>query len=222
VKETIRPLTEDQKKLVEENLGLAHHAASLYWDRFGGSSRLGWEQVLAAAYLGLIVAARYYDPDREFTREDGSTYTVAFSSFATRVVHHYIRKDQINHGYVIRVPDDIFRVDAEERERILHVVNVRSVSASRKGDSPTMVLADPRSEDPAKACDNVDQVNHIMQTLPDLHREVIRARYWEGLTLREIGQRHGFHLEWSRQLIVAGLKMLRTAIEDQEELCSTR
>ena len=228
VKENLRPLTDAQRKLAEENIGLAACAASLFWRRNRETTPLSWDQVVSAAELGLVVAARGFNPERVFTH-NGVDHKANFSTFAMVVMADFIRREQSRRGYVITLPYTAFEMrlddqDSETRERLMRVADARSIDfrGRNKDDSPVLKLSDPRGSEGIHRHDLADEVRHLMRVLPARYRSVIHARYWDGLNMEEIGQRFGFTKARADQIVKLGLKRLRTALEEQEEPCSTR
>ena len=68
-------MTEERKKLVTENLALAHYVANRF-----RSNAVEYEEIISTAYLGLVKAAVNYDFDKE----------IRFSTFAIKVIHNEI------------------------------------------------------------------------------------------------------------------------------------
>lgn len=54
-----------------------------------------------------------------------------------------------------------------------------------------------------------EAVESAMSTVPEQYREVLRQRYWENMTLRDIGDLHGISWERVRQMEKKGLRILR-------------
>ena len=77
------PLTPEQKQMVEENIGLAHHAYHEY------SKKLYWldpEEILSACYIGLIKSVIGYDPSRG---------KAVFATYAMKVMFRTIQNELI-------------------------------------------------------------------------------------------------------------------------------
>ena len=54
-----------------------------------------------------------------------------------------------------------------------------------------------------------EAVDTAMLRIPEEQREVLRLRFWDNLTLEEVGQRKGFGKEYARQLENKGIRQLR-------------
>ena len=74
-------LTDEQRQMVEDNLPLAYFAVEKYYPKFDW---LDPEEVLSACFLGLIYAARKYNPSRG-----------KFSTYAMKSMFRNIRRELI-------------------------------------------------------------------------------------------------------------------------------
>lgn len=72
-------MTEKEQKLVEGNIRLATHIAK----RWFGRTKLENDEIVSAAYYGLVKAAVSFDPDRGF----------CFTTFAGRCIENEIRME---------------------------------------------------------------------------------------------------------------------------------
>lgn len=54
-----------------------------------------------------------------------------------------------------------------------------------------------------------DAVDAAMLRIPEEQSEILRMRFWDNMTLEEVGQRKGFGKEYARQLENKGLRQLR-------------
>lgn len=75
-----------------------------------------------------------------------------------------------------------------------------------------LVSEDPRSDEAAF----YHQVQDIMNRLNDRERTIINLRYWQGLTLEEVGLRINLGKERVRQIEARALRKLRRVIEGME------
>lgn len=64
----------------------------------------------------------------------------------------------------------------------------------------------------ALRCDEHEKMREALDYLDERERRLILARFWEGLTLREMGGREGLSHERARQIIRDALVKLRTAL----------
>lgn len=56
-----KALTEAQRRLVEQNIGLARSVAARFWG-FGRAAGLEWDDLFSIACMGLVYGAQRYDP----------------------------------------------------------------------------------------------------------------------------------------------------------------
>lgn len=75
------------------------------------------------------------------------------------------------------------------------------------------VVPDERAAAVYEDIDRLDEFNVLYEAVdslrPDL-RDVIREHYFDGLTLKQIGERHRYSIEWARQKLRGALKALRS------------
>lgn len=74
-------LTPEQSQMVEDNIGLAYHARNQYRGKFGW---LDPEELLSACFLGLVKAAKAFNPEK-----------AQFSTYAMRSMYNTIIKELI-------------------------------------------------------------------------------------------------------------------------------
>jgi RNA polymerase sigma factor (sigma-70 family) len=74
------PLNDAQRKLVEDNIGLPRKLADIAYQRM--SARADKDDVISAAYSGLVIAARNYDPTSFNRSQETIDNGKAFSSYA--------------------------------------------------------------------------------------------------------------------------------------------
>jgi DNA-directed RNA polymerase specialized sigma subunit len=91
-------LSPAQKQLVQDNIPLSLHAANARFRRYHG--RLGLEDLVSAAQIGLIQAALKYRPERDPDKKAWTTY--AMTSMSNTM------KEAIQSQGVIRIPRWVF------------------------------------------------------------------------------------------------------------------
>lgn len=138
------PLTEAQKKLVEDNIGLCYSMmkrhSKIPYDQ--------WDEMLAEVVLsGLISAARKFDPSR------GKFSTLACIAIRQRLWNHWSRAK--------KYPEPIDMNDHRD----------------------TATAPDR----PCAAPDAAMDAERLMGRLTEMERMVILLRFWDGLTLCQIG-----------------------------------
>jgi RNA polymerase sigma factor (sigma-70 family) len=78
VKEPLPPLTPEQERMVEENLGLVIHVLK----RYNRDLRYEWDDAYQYGCMGLVEAVRNYNPEKG----------AAFSSFAVRCIYFSVHR----------------------------------------------------------------------------------------------------------------------------------
>ena len=102
-------MTEEQQKLVENNIGIAHIVANRY-----RSMQYEFDEILSTAYLGLVKAAIHFDASKGF----------AFSTYASMAIRNEIlryARDNKKHKIVVSSLDAT--VDPEEKSTLLDIIS---------------------------------------------------------------------------------------------------
>lgn len=81
MKEPLPPLTPEQERMVEENLGLVIHVLK----RYNRDLRYEWDDAYQYGCMGLVEAVRNYNPEKG----------AAFSSFAVRCIYFSVHRWEI-------------------------------------------------------------------------------------------------------------------------------
>lgn len=158
-----------------------------------GDTRLAdLDDLTQAGYLAMVSAVEQFDPETgwKFTTYLTNALKTAFADCTGyRTVRG--RSDPIRHAASLDAPL------SDEDEGTL-----------------SELVADPVDQ-MAEADERMyrqwlhDTLEEILSGLPELEEQTIRQRYYEGLTLREIGERSGVCIETVRQWENKGLRALR-------------
>jgi RNA polymerase sigma factor (sigma-70 family) len=174
-----RPLTEDEKRVVEANMRLVYAIAS----RSYRYSDLSVEDRVQAGVLGLMRAAQLFDPSRGF----------AFSTYATRWIKNTVQQAIMGHD-VISVPLYVRHDHSDEREQArasrFHAARDRALGVGGGVvDDDVAGCGSPES-----AVDDADEAAWLagrIALLTEKQQDVIRSIYWDGVGEQRIGRRHG-------------------------------
>ncbi len=233
---------EARARLLEQYLGLVHHAARELATRLPGAMQ--FEDLLSAGTVGLVQALESFDPARGF----------AFSSFALPRIRGAMRDEMRSWDWIPR----------SVRERIRHLRSVESDLRRRLGRQPepdemaaalgvdlatywryadansepvllpldpapagraperrlAEAIADPASRsqsDALEADETWSELAIAFATLSERDRLILNLSYFEELTLREIGEI--LHITESRvsQIRTRALRRLGERIDPRRE-----
>lgn len=155
-----RPLTDDERKLVEENLGLAVDVAK----RFNiVPSRRCVEDLVQSAVLGLVMAAQRFDPTRNL-RFSTYAHVYAKCKVLEECHRHGMRFGERAHRHDLR-PHAVTMFGVMEEIRLDHAL-------ARDGDAPST--------------DDKDLEDVLRETLGD-DAEIVIMHALRGMVYREIG-----------------------------------
>lgn len=106
-KRRLAPLSEEERKLVEDHLDIAKFAAwTAIRETRGYTGCLSYEDLVGVAHYALCVASRDFDPSKGFL----------FSTYASRKAQGYIQHALRDHSRLVRIPRSVFRERASVRE----------------------------------------------------------------------------------------------------------
>ena len=198
--------------LIEAYMPLAQHLASKY------ANKLGRSEALSAAYFGLTMALRSWNPDKG-----------ALPSWIRLYCKNALLRD-CDKQALIRLPQE----KAPKKAMIAHYagqgldleaisdkvgMTIREVE-ELKATPSVKVWLDETDQDVATDCDSsvsdtVLMVNNLLSGLPELQRKVVSARFGidhNGLvhSYEEIAVMYGLELDEVRSLEAKGLSQLMT------------
>lgn len=157
------------EQLVQQHRGLVDCIVDRYTRRYHVGS-MEREDLISWGLLGLYQAARAWDESRN----------LRFSTLAWKVIERSISRG----------------VQREWRpEEAQATVSLDEMIAphSTEGDDTSLVqmLADPRAEATTRALDTMVLIRGALDRLPAKERDLIRQRFYDGLSCAEIGARTG-------------------------------
>lgn len=217
-------LTREQQQLVVDNLALVIHWAK----SMRGWGRVDHEDLVGAGNVGLVEAARRFDPERGIRFSTYATWWIRAAIFdAIRADAGVVAGGKVNTLFW-RLCDD--KTDTQLADQI--GIDEHTVTAMRatvimgalRLDHPRPDLEHEtlpplraalahNSETPEQRAiddDLIDWVRREIPRLPRHERTVIRARYSENpVILAEAGRRIGTSREWARKLELRAVERLR-------------
>lgn len=215
------------QQLIEENQGLVRSLAWKIHQRLPG--HIEFDDLVGYGQVGLAEAARDFDPQRgrafstyAYYRIRGAIYDgLGKLSWHSRTHYRNVRFQQM--------ADDVLRLEsdqaasaessAEEQVRWLKRVTgslaVVYLASGTRGEDDNMEIVDPSVKAPlsdalsreltAKLCELID-------ALPSEAGRLLRSVYYEGLTLKEAGERIGISKAWASRLHARTLDQLARAL----------
>jgi RNA polymerase sigma-B factor len=238
--ETAAPRAEhaevDSEALVVDHLWLAERCAAGYAGR--GEH---FDDLHQVAVIGLIKAARRFDPDRG----------VPFEAFAVPTIKGELRHHFRDHGWCVKVPEHIKEARAELRNAIarleqqlgrapradevasdMHVAadtlddavradrayEVESLDAlgGRDGGSSEELLEDAGADVFGSAATRVDALESLLQ-LGARQRAIVYWRFFEDLPQHEIAERLGIGQPHVSRLLHASLRTIARRLGPSEQ-----
>lgn len=160
-----RKMTEAEKKLVEDNLGLIRGYCKLY--------RLDYEKFYDILALKMCEVACNYDPEK------GSPSTYFYKAFRTAVYREYLdttRLKRINDWEVLSLDYDYH--NGEDRNDESHLMDLISSGYNME-------------EDIVNKCFVNDILDYVKRITKPMYYEWFIKRYVDRLTLQEIGDQYG-------------------------------
>jgi RNA polymerase sigma factor FliA len=186
------------------------------------------EDLIAYGQVGLVQAARDFDPQRGATFSTYAYYRIRGAiydglsklSWTSRARYNRLRYEQLaneaageHHEGAAGLDESSSAGEAahwlgslSEKLAVVYLTVGGSYAAE-----PTRALADPSATAPAEqaAMDEVAQkIRALVDTLPAQAAELVRATYFGGLTLQEAGQRLGISKSWASRLHAKALRQL--------------
>lgn len=191
------------------------------------------DDLIGYGQVGLAEAAKNFDPDRglEFStfayyRIRGAIYDgVSKMSWLSRAQYHRLRYEQLA-DEVLRLQGtedladaDDLEVEAAWLQQLTSSLAVVYLTTHCDEDHPADVEDESAPAPPAEAISKeTSQVLHrLIDALPDQAGILVRAVYFEGLTLKDAGERIGVSKAWASRLHARTLEQLARSLQKLEE-----
>ena len=162
--------------------------------------------------------------DQEWVRSAVSRFEGRLTLYATRILGDVERaRDVVQETFLRLCSQKRARVEPHLTEWLFTVCRNRAIDVRRKeGRMATLsetrmqscVSSDPAPAELAERRDSHSQVLETLETLPDSQRDVLRLKFQNGLSYREISGVTGFTESNVGFLIHTGLKAIRRKLVD--------
>ena len=223
------PQQPTREQLIEQHQGLARSLAQ----RIGRTlpSHVELDDLMAYGLAGLVEAAQSFDASRgnqfstyAYYRVRGAIYDgLSKMNWMSRAQYRRVRNQQLA-GEVLEVQGEEnsdssttkVEDDAQWLKRTSGALGVVYLMTQRDdGESEESNLVDPSSPTPAAIVTNREttaRLNEIIDELPVEAAKLIRALYFDGLTLQEAGKRIGVSKAWACRLHARTLERLARSL----------
>lgn len=189
-------LTEEQKKLVEDNMGYAHWWVDWMLPNYPFLQRmLTKQEATAAAYLGLIKTAQYFDKSKGFV----------FGTLAKRAIFHQVCADA-NMAIFIRP----YATMTDKRSRGVKWLNKRGYGWHPEKDEEEPCKCDPATMEDEEHQEAVfRRVVKCLLSLEKRYGRVLHERFYKGTKLRDLGKVMGVSHQRILQIQITALRKFK-------------
>ena len=184
--------------------------------------------IVAAAELGLVEAARAFDPARgvlfktfAFYRIRGAIYDcLRKMAWFSRTQYQHYRFEQAANEYMAdyastSVPQGSLQEQHDELKNIGgSIVNCYMLSLNQLPEKATERLPSEGEEE----CDRLEQqqmLRECLDQLPEKNRQVLELYYFQDVNMEEIGERLGLSKSWVSRIHSRSLDMIRDRINSK-------
>ncbi len=224
-------LKRSPQELINECQGLVHSLASTIHRKLPPNVEL--DDLVAYGQVGLAEAAKEFDPARgsrfstyAYYRIRGAIYDgMSKMAWFNRSQYRRVKTEQMANEVLCEdsKPDEKLSQKTAQRDmrwfrdlsRALAVVHLTTL-AGEQDDAGQSMPADTSVPDPSAVVmgREICQILHkLIDTLPEAAGNLIRATYFEGLTLQEAGDRLGVSKSWASRLHARTLQRLARSLK---------
>ncbi len=221
---TMALVTKNREQLIDECQGLVRSLAAQIQKSL--PRHIEFDDLVGYGQVGLAEAAQNFDPTR-----GGQFTTFAYYRIRGAILDgvskmSWVSRAQYSRLKYQRMADEALQFENEEANTsdnigwlkevtgVLTVIYLSTHAApGREGES--IDVEDSTSQAPPVAVierETCRKLHELIDSLPAESRALIRAAYFEGLTLTEAGQRLGIGKAWASRLHARALKRLARAL----------
>lgn len=226
--------TAQQDRWIEQCQGLVRSLAVQIHRKLPASIEL--DDLIAYGQLGLVEAAQSFDSSRGCQFSTYAYYRIRGSIYDGAAKMSWgLREDAGQSsespacGAAAGLPGEKeTRAEkageeppAARRREPMHAVAVVSLSQQSEDDSEAVPVClvdtlQPAPSASAMETEMSEKLHALIDTLPQAAAALIRATYFEGLTLEEAGQRLGLSKSWASRMRTRALKSLARSLDSWE------
>ena len=200
---TVKPLTDEQRAFADKNAQLIHgYLCSHPAPKISGMEYDDWYMVVTEGYMNAV----HYWFSKDELRDKYQFSTVAFmaiKSAVRRILYLCNAQCRKSPGEVVSL-DVSFSWAGEEARDELSLYNYLA--------STTDIVAE------FEFAEETEQLSEALSMLTEQQQEVIRLRFFEGVTLKTAGQAVGITLERVRQIEIKALNRLKNILKGMEHM----
>jgi RNA polymerase sigma factor FliA len=193
------------------------------------------DDLIAYGQVGLGEAARDFDPARGSRFSTYAYYRIRGAVYDGLTKMSWFERAQVGRNRFERMSNEVFRLESEDNPspaprstedemrwfrnvtRTLAVVYLASHASSAEGGSRAAeaALVDESSPDAPEVAishEMRERLHKSIDALPPMVAQLVRAVYFEGLTLQEAGERLGVSKSWASRLHTRALEQLARSL----------
>ena len=207
------PDLQRSRELIHSCQGLVRSIAWKIHQKLPSSVEL--DDLIGYGQVGLAEAAKSYDPARGFQFTTFAYYRIRGSILDGLSTMSWFNKADYNSGRYERMANELLNDASGQRDadhdsdrewfgtttRSLSMVYLMSQMTSEDGGMPEVI--DDGSRDPQEQAETEDVCGRLMSLvgeLPEQEKALMQSVYFEGLTLKDAGERIGISKAWASRL----------------------
>ncbi|MDO8461917.1 MAG: sigma-70 family RNA polymerase sigma factor [Deltaproteobacteria bacterium] len=225
----VRPLSKKEQKdletrdqLIEQYLPYASFIAGRVIKTL--SSSVDFEDVMCNARLGLLEAAKRFDPSLNvdfktfaYYRIKGAIYDgLRKSGWIPRSLYAKIKFEQASNEYLQYMTEKVAAggkpLPEEEVGEMYETINsLASIYVISLDASEDMDIEDKKAQDIEQSAEFQQVKRHMkeaIESLPEKERRLIKMYYFQNKTLKESGEKIGLSKSWTSRLHARALELL--------------